>query len=289
MIHKESDPSSSIDLAATDLLSTRRPNSGKGWAIMTYSVLTYAMFLATFLAVIAFVGDLGGIRTAERAWLHLDGTFARVAVNTGFLLLFAVQHSVMARQSFKKWITQYISRDAERTTYVLASNLVLAATMIFWQPLPGTLFQFEGNARVAMHGLLVLGFFVALISTFLIDHFHLFGLKQAYQSLMHGRSQPAQFVTPLFYRWVRHPLMTGMLIVIWSMADITLDRLFLNLAMTGYIFVGVYFEERALIRELGEVYLTYKRHVPSVIPGLRPAWPAKVEQYQGSSVAPEAA
>jgi protein-S-isoprenylcysteine O-methyltransferase Ste14 len=161
--------------------------------------------------------------------------------------------------------------------------------MVFWQPLPGTFFQFEGNARLVMHGLLVLGFVIALISTFLIDHFHLFGLKQAYQALKTGRSDAAKFVTPLFYRWVRHPLMTGMLVVIWSMADISLDRLFLNVAMTGYIAVGVYFEERALTRELGEAYRIYKSNVPAVIPGLHPAWPPKTEQYQGPSAAPEAA
>jgi protein-S-isoprenylcysteine O-methyltransferase Ste14 len=276
-------------LTQTTLLETARPYSGKGWALLGYSIINYVMFLGTFVTLIAFVGDLGGIRTADRAWLDLESTFARLALNVGFLLLFVVQHTVMARKKFKDWITQYISRDAERSTYVLATNVVFIATMVFWQPLPGTFFAFEGTARMVMHGLLGLGFVVALISTFLIDHFHLFGLKQGYQALKDGTSQPAKFVTPLFYRWVRHPLMTGILMVVWSMADITVDRLFLNVAMTGYIAIGVFFEERSLTRELGETYVEYKRHVPAVIPGLRPAWPPKSKQFQGPSVAPGAA
>lgn len=278
----------SIDLAQTDLLSTHRPSRIQGWTIMAYSAVCYFMAVGTLITVAAFVGDFGGIRTAEAAWMF-DSAWARGALNTGFLLLFAVQHSVMARQGFKNWITRYISGDAERSTYLLATNVVLLATVAFWQPLPGMFFQVEGSARMAVNGLLILGFVIVLISSFLIDHFHLFGLKQGFQALKHGKSRPARFVTPLFYRWVRHPLMSGMLILIWSMADISLDRLFLNLAMTGYVFVGVYFEERALTGELGDVYRTYKRHVPAVIPGLRPAWPPKADPVQGPSVAAEAA
>ena len=279
----------SPDLAQTDLLNTSRPNPIKGWAIMAYSVISYVLFFATFLALIAFVGDLGALRSTVRPWLELDSTAAKVVLNLGLLTLFAVQHSVMARAPFKKWLTQYIPETMERSTYVLATVAVLAPILAFWQPLSANFYTFEGAGRVVMYCFFALGFVIVLISTFLINHFHLFGLQQGVQALKSGEAPPAHFVTPLFYKWVRHPMMTGMLLGIWAMTEVTAGRLLLNVAMTGYVLVGVYFEERSLTRELGDVYLTYKRHVPALIPGLRPAWPPKTEGFQGPSAAPEAA
>lgn len=266
--------------------NTANPSSygkAKSWAIMAYSAVCYLLFFVTFLVLIAFVGDLWAIRSTARPWLQLDGIAAKVALNAALLLLFGVQHSVMARAPFKKWITKYIPDHAERPTFVLATVLVLVATVALWQPLPLAFFQFEGAARIAMHALFGLGFLIVLLASFMIDHFHLFGLKQGIWAVQ-GKSAPqAVFYTPLFYRWVRHPLMTGMLLGIWAMTDVTVGRLFLAAAMTGYIAVGVYFEERSLTRELGEIYLDYKRHVPAVIPGLRPAWPPRAAKVEAAA------
>ena len=285
----EKDPrNDSIDLAQTDLLGTHRPSRAKGWAIMAYSAVTYLIFFATFLALIAFVGDLGAIRSTVRPWLELESTGGKIALNLALLGLFGIQHSTMARKPFKKWLTQYIPETMERSTYVLATVAVLAPILAFWQPLNTTYFSFEGPIRGVVYCLFGLGFLIVLISTFLIDHFHLFGLKQGVQAVKSAEAPPAQFVTPLFYKWVRHPMMTGMLLGIWASTDVTLGRLLLNVAMTGYVFVGVYFEERSLTRELGPVYLEYKKHVPALIPGLRPAWPPRGENV-GPSAAPEAA
>lgn len=284
-----SDPAAHVANRSASNESTPNYSPAKRWALLAYSSVCYLLFFVTFLVLIAFVGDLGAIRSTVRPWLQLEGTGAKVALNLGLLLLFAVQHTVMARSGFKKWITRHIPEHAERPTFVLATVLVLVATVAFWQPLPLALYQFQGGARLAVHALFGLGFLIVLLASFMIDHFHLFGLKQGIWALQ-GKSSPrAVFTTPLFYRWVRHPLMTGMLLGIWSMTDVTAGRLLLAVAMSAYIAVGIHFEERSLTRELGAVYREYKRRVPAVVPGLRPAWPPQREEYQGPKAAPEAA
>lgn len=237
--------------------------------IMTYGGLCYLLFLATFSYLIFFVGDLWVPRTASGPATEL-GFGAALAVNLLLVAAFGLQHSVMARPSFKARITRVIPQAAERATFVLATNLVLIATFLFWQPLPQPIWQVETPLlRTAIWVLFFAGWGIVLLSSFLINHFELFGLQQAFHHLRSKVAAPMQFRTPLLYRLVRHPLMTGLLIAFWAAPDMNLGRLIFVLGMTVYIAIGVAHEEKDLVEAFGERYRQYRRDVPALVPGLR--------------------
>ncbi len=233
-----------------------------------YGLVCYSLFLASFLYAIGFVGGFIVPTT-------LDGAprlpFAPVlAIDLGLLTLFAVQHSVMARKSFKERWTNIVPVAIERSTYVLASSLALGALCLLWQPLGGTIWALESPvARGVMHGLLAFGFGLVLLSTFLINHFELFGLSQVWYHLRKKQQPTLAFVTPGPYRIVRHPLYAGFVCAFWAAPTMTVAHLVFAVATTAYILVAIQLEERDLMRQHGADYERYRRSVPMLVPGAR--------------------
>jgi protein-S-isoprenylcysteine O-methyltransferase Ste14 len=234
-------------------------------AVFAYSLGAYALFLGVFLYLVAFVGDLGVPRSID-AGLHSDLAEA-IVIDLLLISLFGLQHSVMARPGFKRWIDRHLPAAMERSTYVLLASLVLALLMGQWRPIPLTLWQAGGATATALWLAFVLGWAIVLLSTFLINHFDLFGLRQAYLHLVRQPQTPLPFRTTLLYRLVRHPIMLGFLIAFWFTPHMTVGHLLFAVGMTIYIAIGVHHEERDLVDALGREYVDYRRRTPAFIPG----------------------
>ncbi|MEX0661519.1 MAG: methanethiol S-methyltransferase [Balneolaceae bacterium] len=231
-----------------------------------YGIIAYIIFLGSFFYAIGFVGDFGvpkGINSGPEA----TGLWPALLVNTGLLALFAVQHSVMARPGFKKWWTRVIPSHVERSTYVLLSSLILILLFWQWRPLPEIIWSVEeGIWELLLNNLFWLGWGIVLLSTFLINHFDLFGLRQVYLHLKGEEITSIGFKEPWLYKYLRHPLMLGFIIAFWAAPNMTLGHLVFAIATTGYIFIGIWFEERDLIRYHGEKYREYRQRVRMLIP-----------------------
>ena len=231
-----------------------------------YGIVAYLIFLGSFLYAIAFVGDFLVPKTINSG-PEATGLIQALAINAVLLLLFAVQHSVMARDGFKKWWTKIIPSHVERSTYVLLSSLLLILLFWQWRPLPDTIWSIEAGVwSTIINGLFWLGWGIVLLSTFMINHFDLFGLRQVYLHLKGEEITPVKFQEPGLYKYVRHPLMLGFIIAFWATPHMTLGHLVFSIATTGYIFVGIWFEERDLIRSHGEKYRKYRERVNMLIP-----------------------
>src|SRR5688572_72920 len=231
-----------------------------------YGTAVYAFFLATFCYAIAFVANLWVPKTIDSG--AAPGIVEAIVVNTVLLAIFALQHSIMARRSFKRWWTRIVSPAVERSTFVLAATLALALLMWQWRPIAEpVIWKVENPTGVlAIQAVFWLGWAVLLISTFLINHFELFGLRQVYARLT-GRPVPEpEFRTPLFYGHVRHPIYLGFLLGFWAAPVMTAGHLLFAIATTGYILIGIWFEERDLIAQFGERYRAYRRQVSMLIP-----------------------
>lgn len=254
---------------------------------LLYGTAAYVAFLAVFLYAIAFVAGIGVPK-------HIDsGTtgsvLAAVGINLALLSLFAVQHSVMARPAFKRWWTRFVPTPIERSTFVLASSLVLALLFWQWRPLPMPVWDFQGTVTgYVLLGVSALGWMLVLLSTFAINHFDLFGLRQVW---LHARQRPlveGPFVTRAFYRIVRHPLMLGFLIAFWAAPTMSLGHLLFAMVTTGYILIAVKFlEERDLVAQHGETYREYQRRVPMLLPVPRRK-PARAETVVATAFQPGA-
>ena len=241
-----------------------------------YGVGAYVACLATLLYFIGFSGNLLVPRSVDSG---ADAPWGEALVADLLLLaLFGVQHSVMARRGFKHWWTRVVPAAVERSTYVLATCAVLALMFRFWVPIHApVIWRVEQGAGVALlWGLFALGWALALASTFQIDHFELFGLQQVIARLTQRAAPETRFKTPLLYRYVRHPLYSGLLLTFWSVPVMTAGRLLFALGSTAYILIGIAFEERDLVRQFGERYRTYREQVGMLIP--RPRSKRTVEQ-----------
>jgi len=236
-----------------------------GIMALSYGCIVYLFFLATFLYTIAFVEDVPGFRTIDSG--RAEGAGSAIIINLLLLGLFAVQHSVMARQGFKRWWTRFVPSAAERSTYVLAATLAVALLLWQWRPLPRIVWAVdEPSLRTLLYVLSTLGWVILLISTFLINHFELFGLQQAFNHWRGSRFEPPAFKTPAFYRYVRHPIYSGFVLAFWSTPRMTQGHLLFSIATTAYIFVGIFFEERDLIAHFGDEYRSYRQRVPMILP-----------------------
>jgi len=235
-------------------------------SIFLYGVVCYAVFFASFLYAIGFVGNLWVPKAIDAAPTVPLAT--ALLTNLGLLGLFAVQHSVMARPAFKRWWTRYVPVPAERSTYVLLSSLALIALFAFWQPMGGVVWEIDSPlARALIHGVYALGWVLVLVSTFLINHFDLFGLRQVWLHLRGVPYSPLRFGTPWLYRYVRHPLYVGWFLAFWATPDMSITHLVFALATSAYILVAIRFEERDLVAAHPE-YERYRREVPMLVPRL---------------------
>jgi protein-S-isoprenylcysteine O-methyltransferase Ste14 len=227
--------------------------------------VSYLIFFATFLYAIGFLGNVMVPKSIDSGRTAPLGV--ALLVNAGLLAIFAVQHSVMARPWFKRMWTRVIPKQAERSTYVLLSSLALILLFWLWQPIGGVVWSVEQPAlRMVLYGLFALGFAIVLVSTFLINHFDLFGLRQVYLYLRGKEYSQLRFGTPLLYRHVRHPLYLGWLLAFWSTPTMTIAHLVFAIATTVYIFLAIQFEEKDLLDTFGDDYRRYRENVPMIVP-----------------------
>ncbi len=234
-------------------------------ATLVYGAVCYAVFLCVFVYAVGFID---GFLTPT----SLDGAATRpfgeaLAVDLGLLAAFAVQHSGMARPAFKRWWTRIVPEAAERSTYVLVSSIGMIALFVLWQPIGGVIWDIPAGAlKTSVLVAYAFGWVLLLYSTFLIDHFDLFGLKQVWRQLSGKAYRAPQFHTPSLYKVVRHPLYIGWLIIFWAAPTMTVAHLVFALGTTAYILIAIQFEERDLVSAFGDTYVQYRRRTPMLVP-----------------------
>jgi methanethiol S-methyltransferase len=249
--------------------------------VFLFSVACYGAFLAVFLYLLAFLGNLQVTALAEvvpaiRAWIprsidlgrDMGSLGAAVLLDLGLIALFGLQHSVMARPGFKRAWTRIVPQEAERSAYVLIASTVLAFMMWQWRPIPTPVLWQADAAWTATVGWGVMGLGVAVLlwATFLIDHFELLGLRQGWTTLRGKELRAPAFVTPYLYKIVRHPQYLGWLLIFWGTPTMTAGHLLFAAAMSGYILIAIRFEERDLVQHIGADYERYRQQVPPLVP-----------------------
>ena len=233
--------------------------------VFIYGVLCYCIFFVSFLYLIGFLGNLlvpmsidSGVST---------GTGAALLINIGLIALFGLQHSVMARPGFKAWWTKIVPKSVERSTYVLLTSLILILLYWQWRPMGQVIWQADAAwSQAILWGIFCAGFALVLLSTFIIDHFDLFGLRQVTLNLLQKEYTNPGFKVTFFYKFVRHPLYVGWLLAFWGIPTMTLGHLVFAIGMSAYILIAIRYEERDLVKFLGEDYAKYQERVPMLIP-----------------------
>lgn len=226
------------------------------------------MFLGVYLYSIAFISGVDGVPITIDKTGHDTTAGMAILINTALLSVFAIQHSIMARRGFKAWWTKFVPAQVERSTYVLASNIALAVLILQWRALPNVIWHVEGIGATILTGISFAGFIIVLISSFLLDHFELFGLRQVFSYARKGTLEPPKFRTPLFYKAVRHPIYLGFTIAFWATPHMSVGHLVFAIAMTAFTLIAIQLEEQDLVHVLGKDYEDYKKRVPMIVPGL---------------------
>ncbi len=232
------------------------------------AILCYTAFFASFVYLIGFVAGLDVLPSHVDKGLAASPTIAAF-IDISLIALFGVQHSVMARPAFKAAWTRTVSPAIERSIYCLASALCLILLYTFWHPIPGTVWSVENPAaRMIIWGLFLLGWTILFIATWLISHFELFGIAQAWRHFRKTEAPAQPFRTPFLYNWVRHPIYSGFLLAFWATPHMTFGHLLLAIGFSAYVFIGIAHEERDLIGHFGDSYVEYRKRVGMVIPGV---------------------
>ena len=240
----------------------------KRTAFLLYGVMVYALFQAAFLYLIGFVGNIL-VPTSIGGPLEVP-LWQAIITNIGLVLLFAVQHSIMARLWFKRWWTQYVPEPIERSTFCLFTVIVLGILYLFWQPMGSTLWNIENGLITGMlWAIFALGWTIVLLSTFMINHFDLFGLRQVWLYFQKKPYTHLKFKVPLFYKYVRHPLYFGIILAFWAAPTMSAGRFFFAVLFTLYILKGIQLEEKDLVTFFGDRYRKYAKRVPMIIPTFR--------------------
>ena len=244
---------------------------------LLYGDVAYIIFFATFCYAIGFVSTILVPK-------HIDSVpqsplgYALI-VNAALLTLFALQHSIMARPAFKRWWTKIVPEPIERSTYVLLASLCLILLFEYWQPMGGVIWQVESELmQLLLKALCLVGFGIVLVSTFLINHFDLFGLRQVWFYFIGKKYEPLPFRTPFFYKYVRHPLYLGFMIAFWSTPTMTIAHLFFAIMTTVYMLTAIQFEENDLIKQFGTNYQEYKKTAPMIIPFVKISKKANIQE-----------
>jgi methanethiol S-methyltransferase len=236
---------------------------------LLFGVLAYLIFFATFLYLIAFVGNLPGVpRTVDRGMA--SDLVPALVVNLALIAIFGLQHSVMARQGFKRAWTRIVPEPIERSVYVLFASLALILLFAFWRPITQPVWTVENDLLAGLlWGLFALGWLIVLLSTFLISHFELFGLTQVFRNLRGSQAAAPQFRQPFFYKLVRHPLYSGFFLAFWATPAMSVGHLVLALGVSVYMLIAIQYEERDLVSLFGEDYETYRRTTGMLTPRMR--------------------
>jgi protein-S-isoprenylcysteine O-methyltransferase Ste14 len=227
---------------------------GMAYGLVSYAVGAGALFWLFFAAAGFAPYGLSAFRAA--------GTAQALAINAGLVFLFALQHTVMARKGFKQKWTRLVPEHLERSTFVLASGIIMAALLWFWQPLPGSIWSItDTTTRLVIQGISLVGVAYVLFTSFVTNHFELFGLRQPWLYATGRPYTPLEFKRHWVYRYSRHPMMLGILVILWAAPEMTVTRLALAVLLTAYLFTGIKFEERSLIQEFGDKYREYKKEI----------------------------
>ena len=233
---------------------------------LVYGIISYIAFFVIFLYSIGFVGNFIVPKSIDSG-PEDTAIISAIIVNVILLSVFALQHSIMARPAFKRWWTRFIPTAIERSTYVLLSSLALALIFCFWQPITGVIWSVENPVGTQIINIVFwMGWLIVLLSTFMINHFDLFGLRQVYLEFKEKEYTSLGFKNPWFYQYVRHPIMTGFIIAFWATPHMTVGHLLFSVVTTLYIMVALQFEEHDLVQYFGDEYRDYKKRVSMLFP-----------------------
>lgn len=257
---------SHVIAASPRLASTAAPGLGKRITVFGYGILSYAIGVGGLLWIILAMGGLAPVGFSP---LHTDSIAAALSVNLALIVVFGLQHSIMARAGFKQRLKQVLPEAVERSTYVLMSGIAMAIAIYCWQPVPGTIWQVQGTlAQVTLWSAYAIGWGYLFVATFVTNHFELMGLRQVYLYFIKQPYSKLPFTNKYMYRYSRHPMMLGVLIGMWAVPTMSVSHFIMAGLFTVYIAIGVALEERDLVKQFGETYREYKKQIATLIPGM---------------------